>query len=164
MSKKRGRRSLMLNEEKVSKFLEYIEAGNDFDISADASGIARSTLYNWLSIARGVEDKMKSGFSPNPLEHKFLDFLEKYKRARVAIEIKSVAAIAESVEKGSWRAAAWFLERRYPERWSDKKINDSIPDHINTEQFSSKQLELKVLSALEILQRQDRSELSWPNN
>jgi hypothetical protein len=28
-----------------------------------------------------------------------------------------VARIAQAAGKGSWQAAAWLLERRFPERW-----------------------------------------------
>ena len=38
----------------------------------------------------------------------------------MAESISESSAIAEIVESPDWRARAWFLERRYPDRWSQK--------------------------------------------
>jgi hypothetical protein len=32
-------------------------------------------------------------------------------------EVRLVAQIASAASKGQWRASAWLLERKYPERW-----------------------------------------------
>ena len=38
----------------------------------------------------------------------------------MAESISESNAIAEIVESTDWRARAWFLERRYPDRWNAK--------------------------------------------
>lgn len=42
---------------------------------------------------------------------------ERLVRARAEGEIRNVMLIAQAARQGSWPAAAWLLERHYPERW-----------------------------------------------
>src|SRR5262249_26070077 len=46
-------------------------------------------------------------------------------------EHRLVALVAAAAGKGQWRAAAWLLERRHPERWSAGRTgSDAPPDLI----------------------------------
>ena len=54
-------------------------------------------------------------------EEPFLDFLDAIERALTVPEMRAVTVIQDSAAKGSWRAAAWLLERRWPERWGRGK-------------------------------------------
>ena len=42
-------------------------------------------------------------------------------------EVKDVVVISNAAVKGDWRAAAWRLERRFPDRWGVKsKVTQEI--------------------------------------
>lgn len=45
------------------------------------------------------------------------ELAERLIRARAEGELRNVALIAQAARGGSWAAAAWLLERHYPERW-----------------------------------------------
>lgn len=90
------------------RICEAIEKGNTREMAARSAKIAESTLYSWLRRGR-------AGESP------FAEFSENLKKAEAHAEGESVGIIREAASKGTWQAAAWFLERRYPKRWGAKR-------------------------------------------
>jgi hypothetical protein len=88
----------------------------------------------------------------------YLDFLERFTRARVSPEVKAVESISKSIEKGSWRAAAWILEHRFPERWSlDRIANKAQTPERSELVVPSSEIEAKVEAILK-LKRQSNAE------
>jgi hypothetical protein len=49
-------------------------------------------------------------------------------------EVRLVALVARAANGGSWRAATWLLERRWPERWSVRDRPQSPPPVLSTEE------------------------------
>jgi transposase len=152
MSDNKGRPSRIFETERIEEFLQLIEDGVDFNIAADSARLARSTVFEWLSKGRDIENMWDESSELSVKDKKFLDFLERYKRARVAPEIKAVETISRSVEKGSWRAAAWMLESRFPERWSEKRsLNNQIRPMPPQSEVNSNDLATKVESILQVM-------------
>lgn len=98
-----GRRS-KLTEEVQEKVCEYVRQGLTYEVAARAAGISESTFYRWRE--RG--EKARKG--------KFRKFWEALKRAEAEGEQALVRRIL-SASNDTWQAAAWILERRYPDRW-----------------------------------------------
>jgi hypothetical protein len=46
--------------------------------------------------------------------------LEAVQAAQADAEASLVARMTLAAQRGSWRAAAWLLERKYPERWGER--------------------------------------------
>ena len=152
MSDNKGRPSRIFETERIEEFLQLIEDGVDFKIAADSARLARSTVFEWLSKGRDIENMWDESSELSVKDKKFLDFLERYKRARVAPEIKAVETISRSVEKGSWRAAAWMLESRFPERWSEKRsLNNQTRPMPPQSEVNSNDLATKVESILQVM-------------
>ena len=152
MSDNKGRPSRIFETERIEEFLQLIEDGVDFNIAADSARWARATVFEWLSKGRDIENMWDESSKLSVKDKKFLDFLERYKRARVAPEIKAVETINRSVEKGSWRAAAWMLESRFPERWSEKRsLNNQIRPMPPQSEVNSNELATKVESILQVM-------------
>lgn len=84
-----------------------IRAGNTVDIAAEAVGISKRTFHNWMN--RGEIAP------PGDALRLFFDAVE---AARDQAEASQVATVAQAARNGSWRASAWLLERRWPERWA----------------------------------------------
>lgn len=85
---------------------QYIEKGNSYETAAQAVGICRPTIYNW----------MKRGESE---EEPFLQFLQSIKKAKAKSEIRHIEVIDKAMEK-NWQAAAWWLERSNPQGWGNR--------------------------------------------
>ncbi len=96
-----------LTPELRERICEYIRAGNYLSTACEACGISRQTYLNWME--RG--EKARGG--------EFLDFFDAVKKAEKEAEIRNVAIINKAAGK-NWQAAAWWLERRHPEKYGKK--------------------------------------------
>ncbi len=104
-----GRR-LKLNDEMIDKIAGIIASGNYVKTACDIVGIAETTYYDWMQ-------KGKAGKKP------YVKLSEAIKKAEAVAEAKRVQTILEASEE-QWQAAAWYLERRYPDRWGKKERID----------------------------------------
>ena len=117
------------------------------------AGIARSTYYSWLSRGRHARESHASGLTLSPKEKPFLDFLDSVERASIAPEIGALRIIQRAADGGSWRAAAWFLERRYPHKWGPGRKEDPDLSRPNREvgrpsQVTAEDLERRIAALL----------------
>ena len=79
----------------------YLRKGCTIEASCQAANISRSTYYKWL------------------------DEIPEFKEFVNATESDVEATLLETIQSyGDWRAAAWVLERRYPQRWGQKRELD----------------------------------------
>lgn len=91
-------------EETVSTLLAAIRAGMPFHLAAAHAGIHESTFHEWQrgKFPRGADKTLKAEFS------------ERLTRAKGYAALRLLAFIQDAAPQ-DWRAAAWMLERRYPE-------------------------------------------------
>lgn len=103
-----GRKTKLTNEiqEQICK---YVRLGIPLKFAAEACGIGERTIYYWIE--RGKKST----------RGKYLQFLQSIKKAEAESIIKDVAILEKSAHEGSWQAAAWKLERRYPEFFGKKE-------------------------------------------
>jgi hypothetical protein len=104
--KSRGGRPSKLTPEVVETLVQMLRAGNYVGVACHAVRITRQTFALW----------MKRGRSARPEDAPYRDFRERVEQARAEGEVRNVTHIA-SAARESWQAAAWLLERQYPERW-----------------------------------------------
>ena len=81
----------------VKKIADCIAKGNYANVACALSGIADSTYYAWLA------DKSKP------------EFLDAIKEAEAQAEATALAAIQSDP---SWQSKAWYLERKFKDRWA----------------------------------------------
>jgi len=82
-------------------------------VAAEAAGIHRSTLYSWLERGEADHDAGKR------TAHASLY------AAVLAAEANAEIAAVETIRDAApddWRAASWFLEHRYQDRWGGKTV------------------------------------------
>jgi hypothetical protein len=89
------------------RVVAIVRAGNTVALAAVAVGVDERTLLRRL--ARG-----ERGGASNARHRAFRRAVE---RARGEAEVVLVALMRRQASS-SWRAAAWLLERQYPERWA----------------------------------------------
>jgi transposase len=112
-------RPLKLDDVTAQRIVAAVAKGLPRDTAAKLAAIAPRTLYGWLARGRDGEEP-------------YSQFLHRVKRAEAESEEEMVSRVREA-SKASWQAAAWWLERRRPERWAlrkveprDTKTNDGI--------------------------------------
>ncbi len=88
--------------------LKAVAAGLPNETAAKLAGIEVRTLYAW-------KRKGKAGEEP------FVQFLHALMRQQAEAVSKAVEAIRAAAERGEWRAAAWWLERRHPDQYGTEK-------------------------------------------
>lgn len=109
LDKNMGRPS-KLDKKVTDKIVSYLRAGSYIETAAAASGITKQTLHSWLR--RGADG-----------EEPYAAFCEEVETAQAEGEVRCLALIASAAQK-QWQAAAWLLERRYPEKYGRKDRRD----------------------------------------
>jgi len=111
-----------------------IQAGNYLETVAKKHGLAKQTIYDWLQ--KGAQ---RGG--------KYRRFLDAF--ARAAGEAETDALVRVMAGGKDWQSVAWFLERRYPDRWGRRDVTAidlKIQNMANLPQ--SEQLELVAAATL----------------
>ena len=99
-------RQSKLTPETQKKIVDAISEGNYLETAAAIGGVTYTTLNNW----------MKKGESTS--SGAYVEFLEAVKKAEA--EALRVSRISKAGKEGNWQADAWYLERRYPDRWGKR--------------------------------------------
>jgi transposase len=104
-----------LSEALIKEICEYVRKGNYIETAAAAAGISKQTLYAWMKAGAREEDPLA------------VEFLDAYKKADAEAEAANVQLIRTQARK-NWQAAAWFLERKHPDKWGRK---DRLTANVN---------------------------------
>lgn len=117
-------RPTKLTKELIEEIATYLRAGNYIETTAHLVGINRDTIYEWLK--RGNAEIARISKSNRARVRKkeelFVEFTDTVKKAQAQSEAMLVAQIGKASEK-NWTAAAWRLERKYPDRWGRTERN-----------------------------------------
>jgi len=113
-------RPQLITKEIIEEICNYIAAGHSYAKSAKLAGIAESTFFRWRTMGQleGAEDIYTIFYIET---QDASDFSESE-----ALQLIRSSAILER----NWRAAAWFLERRFPDKYS-KRPNQPPQDDNN---------------------------------
>jgi len=106
-------RQTLLTPEVQQKIIEALLLGNFFEIACEVAGVAARTGYEWRQ--RG-EGRAKH----RPCNEVYAQFAHAVNEAEHKAE-QQQAARFYMAGKDDWRAAAEFLARRYPGRWSETR-------------------------------------------
>jgi hypothetical protein len=101
-------RKLKLTDDLGARILQTLALGATHRTACRSVGIAKSSFYAWL---------LKGERSESTL---FRDFLDAVRQVEAQREMEALATIYQAAAH-DWRAAAWYLSRRYPERWGHSK-------------------------------------------
>lgn len=92
--------------------VQFLRTGATLEAAAGAVGIHRTTLQRWLE--KGDHDT----------RGRYHNFFAEVTKAQSEFEIRSQATILKAAQT-DWKAAAWGLERRFPERYG-KQFNAGL--------------------------------------
>ncbi len=99
-----------LTPETSKKILDMLRLGNYIETACKAAGIQRDTFYKWL----------ERGRRKGPKDKPYVEFLAQVDEAMAMSEVRDLATI-QRASATQWQAAAWRLERRYPDRWGRRE-------------------------------------------
>lgn len=105
-----GRKS-KLTEELIETASKLISAGNYQKHVAQYLNLSEETWYRWLREG----ERGKSGLKRQ--------FYESIKKAEAEAIARNVALIQKAAQEGNWQAAAWWLERKFPEEWGRNRLD-----------------------------------------
>ena len=83
--------------ERRERILELLRTGNYMQVAAELAGISKDTLYEWIKADA--------------------DFADAVKEAQASAEALHISNISRAAFDGTWQASAWWLERRFPDRY-----------------------------------------------
>lgn len=99
---------LKLTTVMVERAAQLIVAGNTREHTAQALGINVRTFQSWLQRGKNEKRGIKK------------DLYDAIERAEAEAVARNVALIQTAAKK-SWQAAAWWLERRYPQYYGKRE-------------------------------------------
>lgn len=105
MARKGPGRPTKLTDETIARLTDAIRAGNYIETAAAYCGIDSSTLRKWMKDGRAAKGGKKR------------ELVEAVEQALAASEVRDVLHLAQSPD---WKARAFKLARRFPERWGQK--------------------------------------------
>lgn len=117
-----------LDEGLIKLICDSVRKGNYIETAAAAAGISKQTLYSWLKAGAREEDPLA------------VEFLDAYKKAEAEAEAANVNMIRTWARK-DWKAAAWMLERKNPDKWGRR---DRITANVNHSGSVDKHEELTI--------------------
>ncbi len=132
-----------LTPEVAQKIVWALRLGNYRKSAAEYAGVSERTLGDWMR--RGTEE------THGP----YTDFCQEVLAAEQAAEIRALGVIQQAAKR-DWKAAAWFLERKFPERYCVKAaifLAKRLPvaDARDLDALSEDELDTEVLRCIEEL-------------
>lgn len=153
----KGRKPPPWDDPRILTLLGYLELGSYRRQAITAAGLAERTVMRWLEMGRDEAARVENEDPPLTF---YVHFWQAVRRAEGVAVMRALATICRAAERGSWRASAWFLERRYPKKWGrratagerEQEWTRSTPEVSCS--LSIQDLEAKVQRILEKPQRQ----------
>ncbi len=107
-----------LTKDIIKELTRLIRSGINNKDACAVAGITEATFYRWLQAPR------------KGLEVELFESLEKARAERKAFMLSSITSAAKN---GTWQAAAWYLERVYPEEFArpDRYHDQGMAEAVN---------------------------------
>jgi hypothetical protein len=108
---------MLLTEQLASDLVGLVRRGNFLQVACRACGVSPTMLHKWLK-------KGHNGEQP------YRDLAEKLSAAQAEAEIELVDTLNAAASR-DWKAAAWKLERKYPDRYGPRleaRIESQVTD------------------------------------
>lgn len=99
-----------LTPDAQAKIIQAIQMGATYELAAQYAGITYNTFYNWMNEG----ETAKSGA--------FFELFNAVKEAEGRAVVGWLAKIEKAANDGTWQAAAWKAERRYPREYGRQVV------------------------------------------
>ena len=98
-----------------------LSSGCTLEVAAQAVGVNRRTIQTWLATGREARDLDDEGVKLTVRQVQCLELLGAEQAARAELRVKALASIQKAALTGAWQAAAWLLERLFPDEFAAQK-------------------------------------------
>jgi hypothetical protein len=115
-----------LDPEKVIQLLAAIRGGSDLDTACHFATLPVPLVYRWLERGKIESTRVEMGGDVTPSEAEFVDFWVDLKKARADAITRNVSTIQKAAQSGTWKAAAWWLERTMPDVYGKQATSPAI--------------------------------------
>lgn len=108
---------MLLTAEISNRLVDLVRRGNFLEVACKACGVTPSQLHKWL-------ERGHSGEQP------YRELGLRLSAAQAEAEIVLVESLNEAASR-DWKAAAWKLERKYPDRYGPRleaRIESQVTD------------------------------------
>ena len=102
MTSTRGGRPSKYRPDTVRAIIAAVEGGATYRHAAASVGVSERTLHDW--------------------QVRHPQFSQALKTAEASACIAAIGTIRRAAEAGTWQAAAWYLERRYPAEYGRRAV------------------------------------------
>jgi hypothetical protein len=109
-----------LTREVRDEIVRRLASGCTLEVAAEAAGVHRVTASRWLATGREAEAAEADGKRLTGMQRDCLELLRAEQTARAEVRVKALAAIQKAALAGTWPAAAWLLERLFPDEYAAK--------------------------------------------
>lgn len=118
-----SRPPILLTEPEVQeRLVGAIRAGNYLETAAAYAGVHPASVRNWLRRGAAAQRARDRGGLVDVEEAPYWEFFVAVTRAEAEAEVRDVTRIVKAGER-DWRAVAWRLEHRNPDRWGRQAIH-----------------------------------------
>ena len=107
----------------IDAFVQATRLGATRDLAAAAAGWSPSAAHRYLADGRAAQQRADDGARLTAKERRFRDFWEAVQKAEGEMARNCLAAIVRAAQQRQhWTAAAWLLERRFPDAYGRRMI------------------------------------------
>jgi len=110
-----------LNERTFWEFMTVLRMGGSIPDAADITKTSSATMYHWL---RNGEEYITAGWdckkNPGALYTGYVEFYHAVHKARAEGKMRLAQQVWMAANRGNWKAAAWMLERRWPDDYGKR--------------------------------------------
>lgn len=141
----------VLTESLIERLSDAIRQGAYVETASALCGISKDTFYRWLRQA-----------SEDDASALIVKLSDAVRRSMAEAEMRDLAVIDAAAQMGHWQAAAWRLERKFPQKWGRQaklQLEHSGPEG-KAIQIDDKRAQIKrliqdpsALAAMEVLEK-----------
>lgn len=115
-TERRGQKSKILDEATRKTVIDSVAMGLTYEVACANASVSYRSFRNW--VLRGQRAIGNKALFKRRKEQIYIQFVQDIQKAEAQAETVLIRRVRDaSKEPTRWQAAAWLLERRYPERY-----------------------------------------------
>lgn len=118
-------RPTVLTPELHDKIIKALQAGAYMETAAAYAGISKDTFFRWLKAGARYNVAVEQGKPHDESDAPYGAFSDSITKAMADAELTDLILIGKAAKQEKyWTAAAWRLERKYPQRYGANRQPD----------------------------------------